>query len=152
MMDLNILMSSWCPPLPEDLLFTACHFPIYIMMADGIWKVISHPRPQTGLTQKSVPKHVVSYKRCMKPSRTRLWGWSNLLWEVFPRYSQICQRKANSAYFAWVFIISTHECAWQCLTVHVSACQYMTMHVSACQCMISKQWMCMPQKKRIINQ
>ena len=57
--------------------------------------VMTHPRPQTCLTQKSVPKHVVSYKRCMKPSRTRLWGWSNLLWEVFPRYSQKCQSKAH---------------------------------------------------------
>ena len=27
-----------------------------------------HPRPQTGLTQKSLLTHVVSYKSCMKPS------------------------------------------------------------------------------------
>ena len=33
-------------------------------------QMMEHPRPQTCLTQKSVPKHVVSYKRCMKPSRT----------------------------------------------------------------------------------
>ena len=31
-----------------------------------------HPRPQTGLTQKSVNKHVVSYKSCMKPSTLKL--------------------------------------------------------------------------------
>ena len=33
---------------------------------------VTHPRPQTGLTQKSVNKHVVSYKSCMKPSTLKL--------------------------------------------------------------------------------
>ena len=51
----------------------------------------THPRPGTCLTQRLVLKHVVSYKSCMKPGRTRIWGWSNLLWEVFQRYSQKCQ-------------------------------------------------------------
>ena len=31
-----------------------------------------HPRPQTSLTQRSTFKHVVSYKSCMKPSRSKL--------------------------------------------------------------------------------
>ena len=32
----------------------------------------AHPRPQTGLTQKSVLKHVVSYKSCMKAGTLKL--------------------------------------------------------------------------------
>ena len=51
-------------------------------------------RPQTCLTQKLVYKHVVSYKSCMKPGTSRICHWSNLLREVFPRYSQECQSKA----------------------------------------------------------
>ena len=41
-------------------------------------KLATHPRPQTSLTQKSPYKHVVSYKCCMKPSRSKLWPSANL--------------------------------------------------------------------------
>ena len=40
--------------------------------------LLSHPRPRTSLTQKSTFKHVVSYKCCMKPSRSKLWPSANL--------------------------------------------------------------------------
>ena len=37
-----------------------------------VGRKLAHPRPQTGLTQKSGFKLVVSYKSCMKPSTLKL--------------------------------------------------------------------------------
>ena len=44
-----------------------------------------HPTPQTGLTQRFRFKHVVSYKSCMKPHRSKLWPSANLSWRFFQR-------------------------------------------------------------------